>query len=82
MDPNEFSFEALFRSGDFKIYESEEQKSACAELNRVLELYTKDIETMRQIENAAWGYASASRYAAFTQGFCFAVKSIKFLLKI
>jgi len=37
MDCNEFSFDALFDNGEFKIYESKELLTAFSELNIVLE---------------------------------------------
>ncbi|MDE6746014.1 MAG: hypothetical protein K2J72_05170 [Oscillospiraceae bacterium] len=82
MDCNEFSFDALFESNEFKVYESKELLSAYDELNRVLISNTDDAVTLSNIESAALGCISEAQRASFMQGFCFAVKSIKFLMKI
>ncbi|MDE6763954.1 MAG: hypothetical protein K2N26_01885 [Oscillospiraceae bacterium] len=82
MDCNEFSFEALFKNDEFQIYESNELVSAFKELNRVLESYIKDSEVRLLIERAALDCSSIAQESSFKQGFCFAVKSIKFLMKI
>lgn len=82
MDCNEFSFDALFDNSNFKVYESKELLSAYDELNRVLVSNTNNAVTLSNIESAVLGCISEAQRASFIQGFCFAVKSIKFLMKI
>lgn len=91
MDANEFSFDALFENEEFQFYESKELISAFDskelisafdELNNVLESFIAD-ETIRSyIWLAASDCTLEAQRASFMQGFCFAVKSIKFLMKI
>ncbi len=81
MDCNKFSFDALFKSSDFKIYESKKLLSAFRNLNEVLELYVKDFDTRQKIESAALDCTTYAQHSSFKQGFCFAVKSIIFILK-
>lgn len=82
MDCNEISFKALFDNGEFKIYESGELLSAFKELNIVLESHIGDPELRSCIESAALDCTTEAQRASFEQGFCFAVKSIKFLMRI
>lgn len=82
MDCNEISFEALFDNGEFKIYESGELLSAFEELNIVLESHIGDPELRSYIESVALDCTTEAQRASFEQGFCFAVKSIKFLMRI
>ena len=72
MDCNEFSFDALFDNGEFKIYE----------LNIVLESHIGDESIRSHIGMTAMGCASEAQKASFEQGFCFAVKLIKSLMSI
>ena len=81
MDRNEFSFDALFESNEFKVYESKELLSAYDELNRVIILYSDDTVIRSNVESAALGCISEAR-ASFKQGFCFAVKLLKAVFKI
>ena len=81
MDRNEFSFDALFESNEFKVYESKELLSAYDELNRVLISNTNDAVTLSNIESAALGCISEAQRASFMQGFCFAVKLLKAVFK-
>ena len=82
MDANEFSFEALFENGEFKIYESEELLAAFKKLNHVLETYITDVIIRSEVESAALTCSLEAQHGSFKQGFCFAVKQIKFMLKI
>lgn len=82
MGCNEFSFDALFDNSAFKIYESKELLSAFEELNIVLESHIGDAVLRSHIESATLGCTSEAQRASFEQGFCFAVKSIKFLMRI
>ncbi|MBD5141518.1 MAG: hypothetical protein HDT25_08915 [Ruminococcus sp.] len=81
MDCNKFSFDALFKNGDFKIHESKKLLSAFRNLNDVLELYVKDCDIRQKIENAALDCTTYAQHGSFKQGFCFAVKTIIFILK-
>ncbi|MDE6764062.1 MAG: hypothetical protein K2J73_10350 [Oscillospiraceae bacterium] len=82
MDPNEFSFGALFNCADFRFSESLAFKEAFAELNNILETELCKSDLRSRLDNAANRCIFEARSDAFKQGFCFAVKSIKFLLKI
>lgn len=81
MDPNEFSFDALLSSSDFLSVESARTSYAYNELETVLKENVKD-DVSSEIKKLAEDYACSAYNDAFKQGFCFAVKSIKFLLKI
>ena len=82
MDANEFSFDALFESNEFKVYESKELLSAYDELNRVIISYSDDTVRRSNVESAALGCISEAQRASFKQGFCFAVKLLKAVFKI
>lgn len=82
MDPNEFSFDALLSSSDFLSVESARTSYAYNELETVLKENVKDDGVSSEIKKLAEDYACSAYNDAFKQGFCFAVKSIKFLLKI
>lgn len=82
MDCNEFSFDALFDNSAFKTYESEEFLTAFEDLNRALESYISDMVVRSNIESAALGCTAEAQKASFEQGFCFAVKLIKSLMRI
>ncbi len=82
MDCNEFSFDALFNNGEFKIYESRELLEAFKELNIALESHIGDESIRSHIGMTAMGCASEAQRASFEQGFCFAVKLIKSLMRI
>ncbi|MDE6763205.1 MAG: hypothetical protein K2N26_05445 [Oscillospiraceae bacterium] len=81
MDNNEFSLDALLESSDFTPYES--VKTRCA-MNGLFDLITESVadeKTADLIQSAANGYGCYVFNDAFKQGFCFAIKSVKFLLK-
>ena len=82
MDANEFSFEALFKNSEFKVYESEELLAAFKNLNDVLESYVKDTMIRSKIESAALDCSLEAQHGSFKQGFCFAVKLFKSIMKI
>lgn len=82
MDTNEFSFDALLSSSDFSSVESAGTSYAYNELETILKENVKDDGVSSKIKKLAEDYACSSYNDAFKQGFCFAVKSIKFLLKI
>lgn len=82
MDCNEFSFNALFECPEFDFYENKEFKKAYAELNRILEIEMEENALRKRLEEASIKCVHEAHMDAFKQGFCFAVKSIKFILKI
>ena len=82
MDTNEISFDAVFRNDEFKIYESDELLAAFKKLNDVLESYITDAVIRTKIETAALDCSSAAQRSSFEQGFCFAVKLFKAIMKI
>lgn len=82
MDCNEISFEALFKNGEFIIYESEELLAAFKNLNDVLEIYVTDTVIRSKIEAAAMDCSLEAQHGSFKQGFCFAVKLFKSIMKI
>ncbi len=82
MDANEFSFNALFECPEFEFYENKEFKKSYAELCRILECDMKESELRRKLEQVTSKCVHEAHMDAFKQGFCFAVKSIKFMLKI
>ena len=82
MDYNEFSFDALLDSDDFCRYESIETRCAMNSLFDLIEKNVSDPKTVDAIRAAGRDYRSHLFDDAFKQGFCFAVKTIKFMLKI
>lgn len=82
MDPNEFSLDALLSSSEFISVESARTSYSCNELETFIKENVKDDDISFEIKKLAEDYACSSYNDAFKQGFCFAVKSIKFLLKI
>ena len=82
MDCNEFSFDALFENSAFKIYESEKLFAAFEELDTVLESFVGDAVIRSYIESAALGCTMEAQRASFEQGFCFAVKLLKGIMRI
>lgn len=81
MDNNEFSFKALFECPEFEFYENREFKKAYAELNRILEFEVKDEKYRERLDDTAIDCIKEAHMNAFMQGFTFAIKSLKFLLK-
>ncbi len=82
MDPNEFSFDKLLSCSEFISVQSARTSNELNELESFLAENVKDEKISLQIKNIAENYGCAAYNDAFKQGFCFAVKSIKFLLKI
>ena len=82
MDANEFSFEALFECPEFDFYENKEFKKSYAELRRIIECDMKENELGSRLGYAADKCIQNARANSFKQGFSFAVRSIKFILKI
>ena len=82
MDTNEFSFEALLECPEFDFYENKEFKKSYAELCRILECDMKESELRKKLEHITSKCIHEAHLDAFKQGFSFAIKSIKFMLKI
>lgn len=82
MDDNEFSFDALLNCDEFTYYESFMTHYAKDDFFKALEECVSDEKALERIkrENKDMMYCVFSD--GFKQGFCFAVKSVKFLLKI
>lgn len=82
MDENEFSFDALFDCPEFDFYENKKFKKTYSELCRILEVDMGENELRKRLDDVTIRCIQEARTDAFRQGFCFAVKSIKFILKI
>lgn len=82
MDCNEFSFDALLSCSEFISVESAKTGYSFNELDNFLKENIKDGDISSEIKKLAEDYTCSAYNDAFKQGFCFAVKSIKFLMKI
>lgn len=82
MDENEFSFDALLSCSEFLSVESARTSYAFNEFQSFLKKNVKDSDISSEIEKIVEDYACSAYNDAFKQGFCFAIKSIKFMLKI
>lgn len=82
MDTNEFSFKALFECPEFDFYENKKFKKDYSELCRIFEVEMGETPLRKRLDDVTIRCIQDARMDAFEQGFCFAVKSIKFLLKI
>lgn len=82
MDPNEFSLDALLSCCEFLSVESAKTSYSFNEFQAFLKKNVTDFEISSEIEALVEDYACSKYNDAFKQGFCFAVKSIKFMLKI
>ena len=82
MDYNEFSFEALFRCSEFKRYTSPEYKEVTDKFYDFLGSKFSDFKEFSEFESESNRYSTAAQESGFEQGFCFAVKIIKFLNNI
>lgn len=82
MDNNEFSFDALFKCGEFSRYESTKTGYSYNELEQFIDKNIKDSDISDELKSNIEAYRCLSFDDGFKQGFCFAVKSLKFMLKI
>lgn len=82
MDNNEFSLDALLKICEFIPYESIKTKEAFNELCIFLEKNIDNHDISEEIQGLVNDFGCSSFDDAFKQGFCFAVKSIKFMMKI
>ena len=82
MDNNEFSFDALLKCSEFFTCESTKTSYAYNELDGFIDKNIKDSDISDELKTLAEYYRHSSFDDGFKQGFCFAVKSLKFMLKI
>ena len=82
MDNNEFSFDALFKCSEFRRCESTKTSYAYNELEHFISKNIKDDDIADELKSDIEHYRCLSFDDGFKQGFCFAVKAIKFLMKI
>lgn len=82
MDNNEFSFDALFKCGEFRRCEGTKTSYAYNELEQFIGKSIKDDDISDELKSDIENYRCLSFDDGFKQGFCFAVKSLKFMLKI
>ena len=81
MDNNEFSLEELLNCSDFSRYESISTRNAAEDFLNTVKAHTEDEKSAEKIKRVCDDLVYCTFHDAFKQGFCFAVKSIKFLLK-
>lgn len=82
MDNNDFSFDELLKNCSFVPYESKATILSYDELHKFLKENIADNDVTEEIESLASDHGCKNFDDGFKQGFCFAVKSIKFLMKI
>lgn len=82
MDNNEFSFDALLNCDEFSRNESFTTYYAKSNFLKVVGEYVSDEGAVKKIKRECEDVAYCVFNDAFKQGFCFAVKSAKFMLKI
>ncbi|MDE6131783.1 MAG: hypothetical protein K2G04_00195 [Oscillospiraceae bacterium] len=82
MDNNEFSFDALLNNDEFARYESPATMYAMEDFLKVVRECVEDEKSMEKIKKESKDLSYCVFNDAFQQGFCFAVKSLKFMLKI
>lgn len=82
MDKNKFSLDELLKCCEFVPYESKSAILSYDEMQLFLEKNINDKGIVMKIESLAGNFGKRNFDDGFKQGFCFAVKSIKFLMKI
>lgn len=82
MDNNEFDLDALLDCDEFARCESIETRCAMNSLFDLIKKNVSDTKTVDFIRGASRNYRDFVYKDAFKQGFCFAVKAMKFMLKI
>lgn len=82
MDNNEFSLDELLNCSDFSRYESIATRYAMEDFLKTVKENTDCEKSAEKINRDCKDLVYCAFNDAFKQGFCFAVKSIKFLLKI
>lgn len=81
MDNNEFSLDELLNCSDFARYESMTAKYAMEDFLATVKENTDGEKAAEKIKRDCNDLIYCTFNDAFKQGFCFAIKSIKFLLK-
>lgn len=81
MDNNEFSFDALLNCDEFSRYKSLETMYAMDDFLKAVRECVSDEKAVEKIKRENTNLTYCIFNDAFKQGFCFAVKSFKFLLK-
>lgn len=82
MDNNLFSLDELLKNDKFVPYESKATERSYDEMMSFLKSNISKKNVCDEIESLADAYGNMNFDDGFKQGFCFAVKSIKFLMKI
>ena len=82
MDNNNFSLDELLKNSKFVPYESRETSHSYDNLIAFLKNNISKKAVYDEIECLASDHGNHNFDDGFKQGFCFAVKSIKFLMKI
>lgn len=82
MDNNEFSFDALLNCDEFSRYKSPEAIYAINDFLNAVKECAGDENAVEKIKRESTNLMYYTFNDAFKQGFCFAVKSLKFMLGI
>lgn len=82
MDNNEFNLDELLNCDEFSRRKSPEAIYAMDDFLKVVKENVGDENTAEKIKRESNNLMYYTFNDAFKQGFCFAVKSVKFLLKI
>lgn len=81
MDNNEFDLDELLRCDEFSRYESMATRDAMNDFLETVMENTDGEKAAEKIKRESEDVVYCVFNDAFKQGFCFAVKSVKFLLK-
>lgn len=81
MDNNEFDLDELLRCSEFSRYESMETRDAMNDFLETVKENTDGEKAAEKIKRDCGDLIYCTFHDAFKQGFCFAVKSVKFLMK-
>lgn len=79
---NEFSFDALLNNDEFARYKSPEAMYAMEDFLKAVTECVGDEKSVEKIKKESNDLSYCAFNDGFKQGFCFAVKSLKFMLKI
>lgn len=82
MDNNEFSFDELLNCSDFSRYESMATICAMEDFLQTVKENADGEKAFEKVKQDGNDLAYCTFNDGFKQGFCFAVKSLKFMLKI
>ena len=81
MDNNKFSLDELLRCSEFSRYESMATVDAMNDFLKTVKENTDGEKAAEKIKRDCDDLVYCTFHDAFKQGFCFAMKSVKFLLK-